>query len=267
MRVLVSTCKHATIGNVHSLPIFLRLSDHPVILLGDGEAAEAKRRLLSRAGALIVGEETQAAIAIVAVEDEQQARAAVARLRARGVLVNATDRPALCDFTLPAIIDRDPVLIAIGSGGASAGLGAALRQRLEVLLPQTLGPLARALHAARERLRVQWPDAAARRRALTAALGQGAPLDPLVANASAVAGWLEQPLGGKAQLVTIRVRSPDPEELTLREARLLGQADRLYASAGVPGVILDRARADAARIFGPPPDVEPDGLWIALEIA
>ncbi|ETI61708.1 siroheme synthase, partial [Sphingobium sp. C100] len=112
---------------MQSLPVFLRLTGRPVILTGAGEAADAKRRLLERAGARIVGEDdAQARIAIVADGDE----ATVDRLRARGVLVNATDRPALCDFTLPAIVDRDPVLIAIGTGGASAGLAKALRQRL-----------------------------------------------------------------------------------------------------------------------------------------
>jgi hypothetical protein len=68
--------------------------------------------------------------------------AAVARLKARGLLVNVVDRLDLCDFTLPAIVDRDPVLVAIGTGGASAGLAAALRQRLETVLPASLGRVA-----------------------------------------------------------------------------------------------------------------------------
>ena len=120
---------------MHSLPIFARLTGRNVILIGDGEAAAAKRRLLDRAGAVVVGEDGVAALAIVAVEDDAKAEAVVGRLKARGILVNAVDRVALCDFTLPAIIDRDPVLIAIGTGGASAGLAKALRQRLEAMLP------------------------------------------------------------------------------------------------------------------------------------
>ena len=102
----------------------------------------------------MVGEDAAASLAIVAIDDEDEALAAVARLKARGVLVNAVDRPDLCDFTLPAIVDRDPVLVAIGTGGASAGLAAALRQRLETLLPATLGQLARDLYDA-------WHDFAA----------------------------------------------------------------------------------------------------------
>ena len=111
---------------MHSVPIFLRLTGRPVILVGQGDAADAKRRLLERAGASIVDEADEARLAIVACDDP----AAVAqRLGARGILVNVADRPELCDFTLPAIVDRGPVLIAIGTGGASAGLAKALSQR------------------------------------------------------------------------------------------------------------------------------------------
>ncbi|WP_296221875.1 NAD(P)-dependent oxidoreductase, partial [uncultured Sphingomonas sp.] len=98
---------------LHSLPIFVRLSGRAVILVGEEEAAAAKRRLLERAGAVILTESERPAspgddprLAIV-VDDEP----AVARLKARGILVNAVDRPELCDFTLPAIVDRNPVLV------------------------------------------------------------------------------------------------------------------------------------------------------------
>jgi len=251
-----------------SLPLFMTVAGRPVILLGEGETADAKRRLLERAGAHVVGEAASAALAIVALDDEDQAVAAVARLRARGVLVNAVDRPALCDFTLPAIIDRDPVLIAIGSGGASAGLAAALRQRLEAILPQHLGKLANALQAARGAIRARFPDGADRRRAIGAALAPGGPLDPLAA-APDVMAWLAT--AGDApgdRLVTIRPRSPDPDDLTLREARLLAQADRVLHAPGVPLALLDRARADAVRIAGAAPTVTPGpGLTVYMEMA
>ncbi|MCP4025252.1 MAG: siroheme synthase, partial [Sphingomonas sp.] len=165
-------------ARLHSLPLFVRLAGRPVILVGTGEAADAKRRLLERAGAEIVGEDASAALAIVALEEPAQAQAVIARLKARGVLVNAVDRPDDCDFTLPAIIDRNPVIVAIGTGGASAGLAAAVRQRLETLLPQTLGPLATALYRWRATIRLAFPSLEARRRALGAAFAQGGALDP-----------------------------------------------------------------------------------------
>lgn len=251
---------------MHSLPAFLRLDGRPVILLGAGAAAAAKRRLLERGGARIVGEEAQAALAIVAIEEEEAARAAAARLTARGILVNVVDRPALCDFTLPAIVDRDPVLVAIGTGGASAGLAKALRQRLETLLPARLGELATALHAARAALRNRFPDTSDRRRAIDAALDPGGPLDPLAdLPAEAVAQWLAAPdAPPTTSVIVIRLRSADPDDLSLAEARWLGRADTVYHGPGVPAAILRRARADASCIEGPPPAEPPRGITILL---
>jgi len=251
---------------VHSLPIFIMLKGRPVIVVGHGAAAAAKRALLARAGARIVDEEEQAALAIVALEDDGAADATVARLRARGVLVNAVDRPRLCDFTLPAIVDRNPVLIAIGTGGASAGLAAALRQRLETLLPAGLGRLARALHDARARLRELFPDAADRRRAIGALLAARGALDPLVDHADP-AGTIAGASAIAPEIQRIAITSPDPDELTLRAARLIGQADRLYHPPDVPAAILARARADAALIAGPPPAALPPGLSLELRWA
>lgn len=248
---------------LHSLPLFVRLAGHPVILLGGGEAAEAKRRLLERAGAVIVGEEAQAALAIVAIANEDEAIAAVARLKARGVLINAVDRPALCDFTIPAIIDRAPVLVAIGTGGASAGLAAALRQRIEALLPTGLGRLADALFASRAAVRAQYPDGGARRRAIGAALLPGGTLDPLIDYGDIdIAAALSAP--PPTRVIRIVIRSADPEDLTLREARLLALADRLYHRGNMSAAILDRARADADRIVGPAPDALLPGLSVEL---
>lgn len=249
---------------MHSLPVFLRLSGRSVILTGEGEAADAKRRLLDRAGALIVGEDdAHARIAIVSDGDAE----VVARLRARGVLVNATDNPDLCDFTLPAIVDRDPVLIAISTGGASAGLAKALRQRIEGLLPARMGALARALFAARAAIRARWPDPADRRRAIDAGLAPGGAIDPLGDDsAERVPHWLEGEMAAPApRLETIRLLSLDPDDLTLRAARLLGEADRVYHAPDVPGAILDRARADAVRIAAADTPAKPDAgltLWI-----
>jgi uroporphyrin-III C-methyltransferase/precorrin-2 dehydrogenase/sirohydrochlorin ferrochelatase len=250
--------------SLHSLPVFVRLAGRPVILLGDGAPAEAKRRLLERAGAVIVGEEAPAALAIVAIEDEAEALAAVARLKARGLLVNAVDRAALCDFTIPAIVERGPVLVSIGTGGVSAGLAAALRQRIEALFPQDLGMLAQALHAARARLRTAFPDVGQRRRVLGAALAPGGLLDPLVAGG---ADRIDAVFAGAlptASTVTIALRSADPEDLTLREARWLALADRIVHAPDTPPAILDRARADAERIVGAVPGVAA-GLTVIVE--
>lgn len=250
---------------MNGLPVLLRTAGRSVILIGEGEAADAKRRLLERSGLSVVADAADARIAVVAVEDDAEARAAIDALKARGILVNAVDRPADCDFTLPAIVDRSPILIAISTGGVSAGLAAAIRQRLEAILPAGVGRLAEGLGAARAKLRIRFPDGGDRRRAIGAAIAAGGPLDPMVRHADdAVAAWLAgaAPVAGRVE--TIRLRSADPDDLTLREARWLGQADRIHHTSDVPPAILDRARADAVRIAGPVPAEPLPGLTIDL---
>lgn len=232
------------------LPIFVTLKGRKVILLGSGEMADAKRRLYERAGAVLTDDEqADAALAVVALEDDDEAAAAVKRLKARGLLVNAVDRSALCHYTTPAIIDRDPVLIAIGTGGASAGLAKAVRQRLEQILPARLGQLASGLFAARGQIKQIWPEGADRRRAIDAALNPGGTLDPFTDHdAEAIGRWLEDPAAGnQTGLIEMNLQSADPDDLTIKQARLLGQADVIYADNSVPEAILTRARADAER--------------------
>ncbi len=248
---------------MHSLPIFVRLAGQPVIVLGEGDAAAAKRRLVERAGGVVVGaDDREARLALVAMDDPE---GAVLRLKARDVLVNVADRPELCDFTLPSIVDRDPVLIAVSTGGASAGLAKALRLRFEALLPASLGKLTLALGGARAALRVRWPDTGERRRALDAALAAGGSLDPLrEGSADALDAWLERAGAEPGGTVTIVLASDDPDELTLRQARWLGSADRVFHAADVPAAILSRARADARLLMLDGEPGEAPGLTVIV---
>ena len=241
-------------SRIASLPLFHQIAGKQVLVLGDGPAAEPKRRLVERAGGVIVEDFARAVdegvrIAFIAFEDAAACEVAAINARCAGMLVNVVDRPELCDFTTPSILDRDPLLVAIGTGGASAGLAKHVRLRLERVLPETLGALARALEAARPVLRRRYPEGAARRRAVDEALREGGPLDPLDPQAfQRVAAWAESGVSAlSAQTELILVTSPDPEDLTLRQARLLGEADVLLVYGAVPPAILARARADAAR--------------------
>jgi len=250
-----------------TLPLFHRVAGQRVVVLGEGPAADAKRRLVERAGGMCCTEPEahHARLAFVAIDDPRLAEAAAVRLRGNGLLVNVTDRPELCDFTVPSVLDRDPVLIAVGTGGASAGLAKQLRLRLEGLIPVSLGRLAEALHAARGALRERWPDAGDRRRALDAALSRGGPLDPLRDDAAGgVDAWVN---GGREiaapRVIEILLTSCDPDDLTLRQARLLGEADVVVAHPEVPDAMLARTRADAVRML--PGDALPKaGLLIVL---
>lgn len=242
-------------SELHSLPLFHRIAGQTVLVLGDGDAAEPKRRLVERAGGIVTDDQQRAIdegvrLAFIAFEDAKACEVAAINLRCAGMLVNVVDRPDLCDFTTPSILDRDPVLIAVATGGASAGLAKHLRLRLERLLPQSLGELAARLFGSRDALRSAYPDAGQRRRALDAALTEGGPLDPFDPHS---AGRVDEWLAGSAPVeadrtVILQLASTDPDELTLKQARLLGEADTVCSDAAIPTAILTRARADARRV-------------------
>ena len=252
---------------MHSLPLFHRISGKRVVVVGVGDMADAKARLVERAGGIPCAETEahHAQLAFVALEDKRTAESAARRLKQAGLLVNVADRPDLCDFTLPSVLDRDPVLVAVSTGGASAGLAKHLRLRLETLLPQSLGNLARALSDARDTMRRKFPDGATRRRALDDALVAEGPLDPLETHGDgAVDEWLnESPNPTASECHDFVLGSDDPDDLTLRQARLLGKADAVLHDAAISEAILVRARADAQRIALPakPPR---EGLSVIL---
>ena len=259
---------------MHSLPLFHRIAGQPVIVLGEGAMAEPKRRLVERAGGRVVrdmqeGIDEGARLAFVAHDDAKMCEGDAIRLRCAGLLVNVVDRPDLCDFTTPSVLDRDPVLVAVSTGGASAGLAKQLRLRLERLLPADLGALADKLFALRESIKARFPDMAARRRALDTALGEGGPLDPLVANGeSRVQAWLDEADYSEADRTeVVTLCSDDPEDLTIRQARLLGSADAVIADPAVAPAVLARARADAQRLTLPHEGPMPKGLVVVLHRA
>lgn len=242
-------------AEIKSLPLFHQIAGQRVLVLGEGEAAEPKRRLIERAGGEVIGDMAQAVdegvrIAFVAYEDAKACEAAAINLRCAGLLVNVVDRPELCDFTTPSILDRDPLLIAIGTGGASAGLAKHVRLRLERLLPQSLGKLANAMKALRPRLRKRFPDGGERRRAIDEALREGGALDAL--NPKSFERAEDWAAGAHSNTAVtwheFTVSSSDPDNLTIKQARLLGEADCVCIDGDVPPAILARARADAQRV-------------------
>lgn len=257
-------------AGIGSLPLFHRVRDVRVVVVGEGDMGDAKRRLVERAGGIHCSEAEAhlARLAFIALDDDREAEAVALRLKRRGLLVNVADRPELCDFTLPSILDREPVLVAVSTSGASAGLAKQLRLRLERMLPQSLGTLAQALSDARDAMRARWPDGAARRRAVDAALQEGGVLDPFDPQSpDRIAEWLA---GTSASTALGRhaftLASGDPEDLTLRQARLLGEADTILHETDVPEAILARARADAAR-HPLPFDGDLEGLVVELRLA
>ncbi len=258
---------------MRSLPLFHRIAGTPVIVLGEGGMAEPKRRLVERAGGEVIadlqeGIDKGARLAFIAHDDEAMCEGDAIRARCAGLLVNVVDRPDLCDFTTPSLLERDPVLIAVGTSGASAGLAKQLRLRLEALLPADLGTLASKLSDMRGRIKDKWPAMADRRQALDNALTSGGMLDPLAeGSADRVESWLAGETGeATSGRVEFTLTSLDPEDLTLRQARLLGSADAVLHDPAIPAAILDRSRADALRFALPFEGREPEGLVVVIRL-
>ena len=273
------------------LPIFLDLAGRSVVIAGNGAFALAKLRLLLKTDArlslyaaepepdleataaahgvpLIRREPTAADLAGAALaygaHGEAAADARLARnARAAGVLVNVVDNLDGSDFITPAIVDRDPVTLAIGTEGAAPVLARAIKADLEARLPQGLGPLARAGKAFRARAEAL-PQGRVRRDFWADYYFQTGPQVLAEAGAElldhALHALLAQHLGkapepGRVDLVG--AGPGDPELMTLRARRLLDAADVVIHDRLVPQAILDLARREATFVavgkegFGP----------------
>ncbi len=241
------------------LPLFFDLAGRPVVVVGGGVAAERRVALVRAAGAdvrqvaALGADDLDGAVAVfVATGDLARDSAAQAVARAHRVPVNVIDRPALCDFILPAIVDRGDVVVAISTGGASPTLAASLRARIEAVLPERIGDIARLAQSFRAQVNALIGDAGQRRR-LWRRFAEG-PVARLVLDGDeagarrAALGELEAARREEAApgIVHIVGAGPgDPDLLTLRAVQLLREADAILYDELVPPAILARARRDA----------------------
>ncbi len=266
-------------AKLNAFPVFMRVDGEAVAIVGDGEEALAKARLLSQSSAVlrIVADNASgalldfiastdavhikaayeashlqgAALVFAASGDEALDRRAVEDARRLGIAVNAVDRPELCDFFTPALVNRAPVAIAIGSEGAGPVLAQMLRGRIDRMLSPSLGrlaALAASFRAAAEKL-----PKGNRRRRFWGDFFEGAPAKAVEAGEFARArdAALEllaasAPADGHVALVGA---GPGAEDLlTLRAHRLLMEADAIVHDALVPDAIVAMGRRDAERL-------------------
>jgi uroporphyrin-III C-methyltransferase/precorrin-2 dehydrogenase/sirohydrochlorin ferrochelatase len=243
-------------------PIFLDLNGRAVLVVGHGEMAERKAEPLLRAGAELRQVETfhdellegcVLAIGAGAAETDLQALSRAAQ--ARGIPVNIVDRPELCSFIMPATIDRDPITIAVSTGGAAPVLARMLRARIEALIPPAFGRLAALAERCKVQLRTRLPDLALRRRLLERAF-TGTVADLVFAGDEAAAerafrDSIENSDNATRQgMVFLVGAGPGAADLlTLRAQRLLGEADVIVHDRLVSDAVLDMARRDAERIY------------------
>ena len=162
-----SEARPARMGALARLPVFLSLEGKRAVVAGGSAAAAWKAELMSASGARVevyatdVCDELQqlaadpprgaivihrctwsmdnfddAAIAVGAFEDDEGAGAFAAAARSAGVPVNVIDKPAFCDFSFGAIVNRSPLVIGISTDGAAPVFAQAIRAKLEALLPK-----------------------------------------------------------------------------------------------------------------------------------
>jgi uroporphyrin-III C-methyltransferase/precorrin-2 dehydrogenase/sirohydrochlorin ferrochelatase len=249
---------------VKHLPLFFDLSGRRVAVVGEGAAADRRADLVRSAGADVqridsatvqTSDFRGAVAAFIATGEADRDAAAQRAAKSAGVPVNVADRPALCDFILPAIVDRDEIVVAVSTGGASPTLATLLRGRIEAALPERLGAVARLAATFRAQVAALIAEPA-RRRAFFRRLVEG-PAARL-ALAGDDAGARRAALGeldaarrhmaptGIAHIVG--AGPGDPDLLTLRAAQLLQEADAILHDDLVPPAILARARRDAEMV-------------------
>jgi uroporphyrin-III C-methyltransferase/precorrin-2 dehydrogenase/sirohydrochlorin ferrochelatase len=262
-------------------PLFARLQNLPVLVVGGGEVAARKTRALLDAGAdvtvgaprlsdqlvqwreggtirHIAGQFDEswlgdAWLVVAATDDGVVNRRVADAANSRRIFINVVDDAGLSTFHVPAVIDRAPLQIAISSGGAAPMLARWLRERLETLLDHALGPLAELLDRSRERIRAQFRDLAARR-AFYARVIEGNAIALLRRNRPqeaqkeldrALLAERTRPFGTVA---LVGAGPGDPGLLTLRALRVLNEADVILYDRLVSAGVLDLARRDAERI-------------------
>ena len=264
-------------------PVFFDLRGQRVLVVGGGEVALRKVSLLERAGAAItvvspeavpelversgagalrlVAREFEAADLdgarlVIAATGRRSVNRWIAKLsEARGVPVNAVDDLEASRLIVPAIVDRDPVLVAVSSGGTSPVLARRLRERLEALVPKRMGEFAGWLRELRKSSMQRLRGASERRRFFETLVDGPAArrfMDGDRRGAERIARQLisqtsTAPRAG-GEVVLVGAGPGDPELLTIKALRALQDADVILHDRLVSDAILDLARRDAARI-------------------
>ena len=296
---------------MNTFPLFFKLEDRKVLIVGGGDVALRKADLLSRAGAAItilapsISTEIQtllshtkykakheliyenynkaymtgARVIIAATDDEALNHQIHADATELNIPVNVVDTPHLCDFIFPAIVDRNPIVIGISSNGKAPVLARLLRARLETLIPQGYGKLAKLAGDFRTEVKTKIPTLTGRRQfwerafegevsqlmfagneneaaaqlqadldktaAVIASSGKNA-LDNALDNAFSESQSVKNVMG---EVYIVGAGPGDPELLTFKALRLMQQADIVYYDALVSPQVLDLCRRDADKVF------------------
>ncbi len=269
---------------MRSFPMFLKTTGRRVVIAGGGEQAAQKTRLILKTDARIVlaapelDAELQGLVAQGRAEHDTSAitpatfagsaltfiatgcagadMALHALAKAGGAVVNVVDRPDLCDATTPSIVDRDPIVVAIGTEGTAPVLGRSVKTRIETLLPPRIGGFAALAGRLRGAVAASIPQEA--RRAFWAWAFNGTPARLHTSGAEAEAAELlktaiaERSLpegAGQGHIALVGAGPGARDLLTMRAVERLQEADVIFYDRLVEEDVLELARRDAERVF------------------
>jgi len=286
------TAKPPRIDALARLPVFFALAGKRVVVAGSNAAAAWKVELLSATGAqvdvysaepcdellAIVNEPPRgpvtitgrawraddlpgATLAVGAFDNDEAAGEFASAARAAGVLVNVIDKPAFCDFSFGAIVNRSPLVIGISTDGAAPVFAQAIRAKIEAMLPQGFSHWAAAAARWRSAVKESGLSFAGRRKFWQSFTAHALTHPQQTPSQDAFQSFLAQVRGlGRATdsgSVTLVGAGPgDPELLTLRAVRALQSADIILYDEMVSRDVLDFARREAKKILvGQPSDV------------
>lgn len=264
-------------------PIFVDVKNRLCLLVGGGEIATRKGRLLAKAGARLrvvapvisaelrelaahnqgdicereyLSSDVTDCILVIAATDVAALNEKISQdAQAQKILVNVVDSPALCTYITPAIIDRSPLVIAVSSGGEAPVLARLIRAKLETLIPIGYGKLAQLASAWRNRVKARFDNGDSRRRFWEKIL-QGPAAELVLSGREAeaeavIATEITQTDTSLTQgeVYLVGGGPGDPELLTLRALRLMQQADVVLYDRLVSDGVMELVRRDAERIY------------------
>ena len=264
------------------LPVCLQLQGTPVVLVGGGTVGTRKARLLLRAGANLtvvcpqISPELEQSLAehggiwqqseyaetdlhgkklVIAATPSREVNQRVHDdATALSLPVNVVDDPELCTFIFPAIIDRDPIIIAVSSSGQSPVLARLLRRKIEALVPAAYGRLARFAGRMRALVKEQIPEEGPRRLFWEQIMESTVAEQVMSGREQAAEQQLRERLHDtdslhQGEVYLIGAGPGDPDLMTFKAARLLQRADVVLYDRLVAPKIVEMARKDAERVY------------------
>ena len=260
------------------LPLHFNVKDQTVLVVGGGDVAYRKVELLIAAQAVIrvvavevtgrlrdlIADQGQVIIGhyevkhlddvvlVVAATSDDAVNSQISMdAHAASIPVNVVDKPELCSVIFPAIVDRSPVIMSVGTSGATPVMARYLKSLLDQTIPEGISQLANYLKGKREVLKTQYPDSNLRRKVIEAFLSSPGKELAINNRPDEADAYLDDDEIGVVQgeVYLVGAGPGDPDLLTLRAVQLLQSADVILYDNLVSDLVLQRARRDAYKEF------------------